>query len=82
MEIHDPKMAERLGVTPDRLYRFCVKKILDAGVEDCTYDQRALQLIEDGDILPNEMAYLAVTGVHYLMLLMEAEETIKKETEV
>jgi len=79
MELLDSSMAKRLGVTPDRLYGFCVSRILDAGVEGITYDARALELIESGDMLPNELAYLAVAGVHYLMLMTEAEDRILKE---
>lgn len=79
MDVFDKNMAQRLGVSPMRLYGFCVERILEAGVEGCTYDQQALKLIESGDILPNEQAYLCVAGVHYLMLLMEAEDQIKKE---
>lgn len=81
MDLLDASMAKRLGITPDRLYGFCVERILDAGVQGITYDERALELIESGDMFPNELAYLAVAGVHYLMLLMDAEDEILKEEE-
>ena len=79
MDLFDKSMAKRLKICPMHLYGFCVEKILEAGVDGMTYDEKALQLIQDGEILPNEQAYLAVAGIHYLMLLMEAEDKIQQE---
>lgn len=75
----DTSMVKRLGISPDALYRYCVSEILDAGVQGKTYEEKALEMIENKDILPNEMAYLIVAGINYLMLLIDAEDQIRKE---
>jgi hypothetical protein len=67
-------MRKHLKVQPNRLYKFAIQKVMDAGLEGKTYDQKALELVESGDILPNELAYLMVCGISYLIKQHEMEQ--------
>jgi hypothetical protein len=69
--IDGDSVLEKLGVDAHVLLKRVIQPVMKAPEEGLSYTDKMLQMIESNDVLPNELAYLSVTGIEHLFILMK-----------
>lgn len=75
MNISKDSLLKELNIDAEAMYDKVINPVLNAGTEGMTYGEKVLKLIESSDILPNEEAFLVVTGIQHLFLMMEQRDS-------